>query len=264
MNDRQGALSSRARLYQVEPRQLVSYKDPDSALWHERAFRHFQTELQFQVKNGGERFVEAWECYLIWGVKSSQTWHEGTSSIVHEGRSGAGYLCLTDRNLYIVTLGELTRHFIKRRGIMGRLFLAALRNIDMSRRELNDRTWTFTHGDIRGISSGEEGVTMQTVSETWQFIPYFSGDASIILTALDLARAGRIAELFRSPEPEPEPTAPQPLPSAQPDIFASIQQLGQLRDQGLITEEEFETKKAELLSDCKDLQLIQPQSLTGR
>lgn len=37
-----------------------------------------------------------------------------------------------------------------------------------------------------------------------------------------------------------------PAPAA-PDVASQIQQLGQLRDQGLLTDEEFDAKKAELL-----------------
>lgn len=47
-------------------------------------------------------------------------------------------------------------------------------------------------------------------------------------------------------------SAPQPAPMAtpsptQPDIIGQIRQLGELKDAGVLSEEEFETKKAELL-----------------
>jgi hypothetical protein len=44
------------------------------------------------------------------------------------------------------------------------------------------------------------------------------------------------------------PPAPGgPHPSGEPSPFAAIRELGKLRDDGLITEEEFQTKKAQLL-----------------
>ena len=42
-------------------------------------------------------------------------------------------------------------------------------------------------------------------------------------------------------------SAPPAAPAASVDPLAQIQQLGALRDQGLITDEEFEAKKAQLL-----------------
>jgi hypothetical protein len=47
------------------------------------------------------------------------------------------------------------------------------------------------------------------------------------------------------------PTPPSPAaaaPSAAPDIMGQLRQLGELRDAGVLTTEEFELKKADLLS----------------
>ncbi len=49
-----------------------------------------------------------------------------------------------------------------------------------------------------------------------------------------------------APAPDPAPPAPDPAPTA--DAAAAIRQLGELRDQGLISGEEFEAKKRELLA----------------
>ncbi len=51
-------------------------------------------------------------------------------------------------------------------------------------------------------------------------------------------------------EPAPEPqAAPAPAPAApdEADYTAEIQQLAQMKDQGIITEEEFEAKKKQIL-----------------
>ncbi len=41
--------------------------------------------------------------------------------------------------------------------------------------------------------------------------------------------------------------APAPAPAAQPDVATQIQQLAQLHEQGILTDEEFSAKKAQLL-----------------
>jgi hypothetical protein len=51
------------------------------------------------------------------------------------------------------------------------------------------------------------------------------------------------------PEPQAAPPAAAPAPAApaQPDEMAQIQQLATMKDQGLLTEEEFAAKKKQIL-----------------
>jgi hypothetical protein len=52
---------------------------------------------------------------------------------------------------------------------------------------------------------------------------------------------------FASPgEPEPQQAAPAPAPAA-PAYAAELEQLARLRDQGVITADDFEAKKKQLL-----------------
>jgi hypothetical protein len=58
------------------------------------------------------------------------------------------------------------------------------------------------------------------------------------------------APVARAPQPappNPPPSTPSPNPPAG-DIFGSIERLAQLRDKGILSEEEFSAKKAELLA----------------
>ncbi|WP_172332237.1 SHOCT domain-containing protein [Mangrovicoccus sp. HB161399] len=60
-----------------------------------------------------------------------------------------------------------------------------------------------------------------------------------------------------APQPEPAPAPqPEPVQAAQPmqqqagsgDVFGALEKLGQLRDMGVLTEDEFQSKKSELLA----------------
>ena len=51
---------------------------------------------------------------------------------------------------------------------------------------------------------------------------------------------------YDEPQPEPAYAPPPPAPEA-PDYAAEIQKLAALKDQGMITEEEFEAKKRQIL-----------------
>ena len=52
---------------------------------------------------------------------------------------------------------------------------------------------------------------------------------------------------FQQAGEEPPPPPPEPAPPAQPDYVAELTQLAQLRDQGVISPEDFEAKKKQLL-----------------
>jgi len=44
-----------------------------------------------------------------------------------------------------------------------------------------------------------------------------------------------------------EVTAPEAKPSDNDQLFAELEKLGQLKDQGILTQEEFDAKKAQIL-----------------
>jgi Short C-terminal domain len=48
--------------------------------------------------------------------------------------------------------------------------------------------------------------------------------------------------------PAPPPAAPPPAPAGGNDMFEQLRQLGELRDQGILTAEEFAAQKARILA----------------
>ena len=59
-------------------------------------------------------------------------------------------------------------------------------------------------------------------------------------------RTSRRMSAAQAPPPEAA-AAPAPAASAPPDDMAQIQQLATMKDQGLLTEEEFQAKKKQIL-----------------
>jgi Short C-terminal domain len=51
-----------------------------------------------------------------------------------------------------------------------------------------------------------------------------------------------------TPTPSPAPQTVDAAPIGQVDVFATIEKLAELRDKGILSEQEFATKKAELLA----------------
>lgn len=56
------------------------------------------------------------------------------------------------------------------------------------------------------------------------------------------------APLYEQPSPAPPPAAAPPTAAPPDDMFERLRQLGQLRDSGILTEEEFAAQKAVILA----------------
>lgn len=62
----------------------------------------------------------------------------------------------------------------------------------------------------------------------------------------DMAQQQQYAQPQQQYAPPPEPQY-APEPAAEPDLVSQLKQLAELRDQGILTEEEFAAQKAKLL-----------------
>jgi hypothetical protein len=56
------------------------------------------------------------------------------------------------------------------------------------------------------------------------------------------------AEEYAPPPPPPPPPAAQPAPSSQNDMLDQLQQLGELKAAGVLTEAEFQAQKARIMA----------------
>ncbi len=62
------------------------------------------------------------------------------------------------------------------------------------------------------------------------------------------AQQGQGAPAYMAEQPPPAAAQPAPPPPAQPDPIAQLKELGQLHQQGILTDEEFSAQKAKLLA----------------
>ncbi|HEU5456895.1 MAG TPA: SHOCT domain-containing protein [Nocardioides sp.] len=86
-----------------------------------------------------------------------------------------------------------------------------------------------------------------------------AGTATAVSNRVSRRQAGRWAEeeqqqappqQYAAPPPQqyaPAPAAPAPDAPSQADVLSQLKQLGELRDAGVLTEEEFARQKAKLL-----------------
>ena len=196
------------------------------------------------IKKAGEKFVDYYPCTLIWGEDTSQRWYRGTSNNIYHGQGGVGYICLTDQNVHIFSLGDLSRQYIKGTSILLKGVFAMFGNFDLTSAEKQDTSWTIPYGSVTGVQRTEHAVQLATAKENWEIGPVFSNHYACILTAINMGRAGKLAHIWDPPKPQI--AAPSATPAAA-ETLQLLAQLGDLRDKGILTEEELQEKKRKLL-----------------
>lgn len=122
--------------------------------------------------------------------------------------------------------------------------------------DLNGQITVYDIGDhqIGGFSQQQSGD--QSITFTSQYGLVRVADLPVVPLGGHSPEPAPVQQLepsFQTAEPAPAPSAPIPAPEPantmpQGDIFGLIEQLAGLRDKGILSESEFETKKAELLS----------------
>lgn len=122
---------------------------------------------------------------------------------------------------------------------------------DSSLEKINDAVLTesvfgriFGFGDLDVLTASEEGIERLRMLR----------DAKDFKKAMIEAKHELEIEVTRPTMPPIREAAPAPAPAPEPnrvdtsdEVHAALTRLGELRDQGLITPEEFDAKKAELL-----------------
>lgn len=94
-------------------------------------------------------------------------------------------------------------------------------------------------------------ISSLSLSKGWgtESLEFTVSGAKGKITQLESGQGDNIANLYRQLRntPTAKASAPAPAAPAGPDVLAQLARLGQLRDAGVLTEEEFTAKKKELL-----------------
>lgn len=149
---------------------------------------------------------------------------------------------LLDYSRWLSTEYAITNHrVIRMRGVVSK------ESTDSSLDKINDlelsQSWLgrmFDYGDIEILTAAEAGTNvLQKIAHPLEF-----------KRAMNDAKQQYIHGFgyYDPHEVAPYVEQPQPVPAADNDVAATLHKLADLRDRGLLTVEEFETKKRELLS----------------
>ena len=95
---------------------------------------------------------------------------------------------------------------------------------------------------IAGTASAVSGRVQRRQAER-----FADRDAQIVAERNAAYQQQMAAQAPAAPAPAPAPAAPAPAPEPQVDMIARLRELAELRDQGILTDEEFAAQKAKLL-----------------
>lgn len=240
------ALSVAAQYYQKnEPQYII--KDVETKIWFDSISKNYSQQIGPKLLRSKDRFVCYWPVYIRWGFQRRQSLvYEGNTNYVQEGNYGAGYLVLSEQNLYIINLGEVSKRNAKANSLIIKAISLMIRNFDFTRVEKTDRIFMIPHIDIQSASIKDNVIYLNSGNEAWEISP-FEDQIQIVSTAITLARQGKIPALF-DPAYLTQNNKEETQPANEGDVFQAIEKLKKLLDLGAINQDEFETKKKELLT----------------
>ena len=237
-----------ALFYQENGKAQENSTDGECASWYKNIHRHFQQKVIPHMERNQEHFVEYHPILFSFGESSS--YRQGVSServYRHTyGTYGTGYICFTDKNIYITTLDSLTKEYpLYPSGSKGFL-VAVLEGMigERNRREAynGDKTWTIDYPSVVGAQitqvegSDTEIVYIRTTSVDWNIHQHFSDALPEILTAIKMGKNDKLASIWAKPE------------TKNSDVPNLLKKLNELKEAGIITEAEFQQKKQQLLN----------------
>jgi tetratricopeptide (TPR) repeat protein len=240
------SIADQYRYYELEEIPKYDFDDPKQQEVFNTVYQHLNESVKPELDKNDEKLIDYWDCVFHWGKLQTQSVSKGNQTRGFHGKFGIGYVCLSDRYLRIVSIGSLSRKYAKQpgAGIAKKVFKAlVLGNYDMRGAEKEDKFWVIPFKDIQGIYKEDASFDLITFSENWE-IAMLWGDENYMFTALELARTGNLRRVIDLNKLRIKAKTSD----SEDDILDKIERLASLRDRGVISIEEFEQKKGELLA----------------
>lgn len=193
--------------HQYEQRRKQQYHaqgDGHTEPWYEAVHDHFEQTLLPEIKrHDGELFVEYWPAWFVLDRERELRPGVATETLYNYeyGTRGTGYICVTNRNVYIVVLKGLTDQFpMTKPSLTGFLLDALSKEIRHLRPFSADRYWTVSPSDIGSLSiasdrNASERIKLVTALGTWEVYEHFFDQRGEIYAALECLRGGGFSSL---------------------------------------------------------------------
>jgi len=244
--------------------------------WYETIHNHVRNSVLSQLATD-EAVVQYFPSLFSWGKQSEVVSSRGTVFTKTSLRFGTGYVCVTTKNLHLVSLGTLSQKFRLYESdwvasyeqtaenlfeggldVLGQLLDSKYHERQSLYRptrapspqekeqrilEKNDQIWVVPYHSMQSAQIVGKYISLTTPVMTWEIHEHFNNHLRPIWAAINMGASGKYAHLWDSPEPK------QKVPAQHgADVVTLLKQLSELKAQGVITEVEFEQKKKELLA----------------
>lgn len=231
-----------ALYYETDGKEQVDSAEMDEKFisWYRKIHQHFQQKIIPQMKERQENFVEYYPVFFLFGESSS--YQQGISSkrlYRHtNGTYGTGYVCFTDKNIYITALDSLTHEFpLYQHGGSDGFILRVVGGLAGERDDRKpyrgDKTWAIDYPSILGAQVTQterslgEFVYIRTTTVDWQIYEHFIETLSEMLTVTKMGMSQKLANIWTKAEQKNS------------DVPVLLQKLNDLKEAGIITEAEF-------------------------
>lgn len=148
---------------------------------------------------------------------------------------------------------KLTKQFplIPSPGLFGSILEAFVGVYDWRKATKEDKIRAAHYNAILGaeITDDEdriESLFIRTANEQWRIYDHFTGHLEKMSSAVNMGISGKLSQIWQPKQTQP--MTANILATSSQQITELLKKLGELRDAGVITKEEFELKKRELLA----------------
>jgi tetratricopeptide (TPR) repeat protein len=213
-NEIKKGLFNLSKYYELKPKEFPIDPNIEGADVLTAINKHFKETALPYLQKHGEHFVESWVGEFLLGGSKKDTIFDGYSFTNIYGTRAVGYICLSDKNLFIVTFGDLSKKYInKKGGLTGFLISSLTRISDNTNIETENKVWTIPYTSISNVRISPnqdqkiEKVEIQSSQINCDIYTYF--DQKTLLSAIEMGIKGELAEFWKPPAPKVKPEVSQ-------------------------------------------------------
>ena len=238
------ALIDRARFFAIKPKlPYEAGNDDEYEALCSTVHEHFQNVLQPFLERDGEHLIDYWICYFLFDYHRSEFSNRVLGVVTkNTGKYGTGYVCLTDKKTIITTFkqfADLSPHATDYGLSMAFMKLTVGKFISDFERA-GDHVWRIANHEISKVHCSEVDILDFESAVVNCRMTSHANTFNHVLAGLRMAMKGSLAALW-----EEEPTAGT---AGKAETLQLLEKLGALRSAGIVTEAEFEEKKAKLIA----------------
>ena len=200
---------AKALFHQENGKEQDQSESGKCASWYGNVHDHYQRIVRPYIQNQNEHFVEYFPIKFLFGESSSYHKASYESQMYHHtyGTFGTGYICFSDKCMYITALNDLTIQYPLYPTGSKRFLLAVVEGMagkrDKRKPYQGDKTWRIEYAAVSGadIVKDKEGVSdvvfIKTAAVDWQIHEHFTDTLTEILGTIKMGHAEKLVSIWQ-------------------------------------------------------------------